>query len=67
MPAPGRGPGTYPSGGPEPQVGNIWKFGAPAFKLYPGARIYKDFRQMFDKEEKNFDALIVATPDPWPR
>jgi predicted dehydrogenase len=48
-------------------VGNIWKFGAPAFKLYPGARIYKDFRQMFDKEEKNFDALIVATPDPWPR
>ena len=43
------------------------EFSAPAFKLYPRARIYKDFRQMFDKEEKNFDALIVATPDPWPR
>jgi hypothetical protein len=33
MPAPGRGPGTYPSGGPEPQVGNIWKFGAPAIDI----------------------------------
>ena len=41
------------------------EFSALAFKLYPRARIYKDFRQMFDKEEKNFDALIVATPDHW--
>jgi len=41
------------------------EFSAPAFKLYPKARLYKDFRQMFDKEEKNFDALIVATPDHW--
>jgi hypothetical protein len=30
MPGPGRGPGTYPSGGPEPQVGNIWKLAAPS-------------------------------------
>jgi len=35
------------------------------FKLYPRARVYSDFRQMFDKEQKNFDALIVATPDHW--
>jgi len=41
------------------------EFSAAAFKLYPRARLYKDFRQMFDKEEKNFDALIVATPDHW--
>jgi predicted dehydrogenase len=41
------------------------EYSAPAFKLYPKARLYKDFRQMFDKEEKNFDALIVATPDHW--
>ena len=41
------------------------EFSAPAFKLYPRARLYKDFREMFDKEEKNFDALIVATPDHW--
>ena len=38
---------------------------APVFKSYPRARVYKDFREMFDKEHKNFDALIVATPDHW--
>jgi predicted dehydrogenase len=38
---------------------------APVFKLYPRARVYQDFRQMFDKEHNNFDALIVATPDHW--
>jgi hypothetical protein len=40
-------------------------FAAPVFKTYPRARVYKDFREMFDKEQKNFDALIVATPDHW--
>jgi len=38
-------------------------FAAPVFRKYPGARVYSDFRQMFDKEEKNIDAVIVATPD----
>jgi predicted dehydrogenase len=33
------------------------------FKKYPDARKYHDYREMFDKEAKNFDALIVATPD----
>ncbi len=37
----------------------------PVFELYPKARTYKDFRQMFDKEDKNVDALIIATPDHW--
>jgi hypothetical protein len=41
------------------------EFAAPVFKTYPTAKTYKDFRQMFDKEQKNFDALIVATPDHW--
>jgi len=41
------------------------EFAAPVFKTYPGARVYKDSREMFDKEQKNFDALIVATPDHW--
>src|SRR5674476_779741 len=40
-------------------------FAAPVLKTYPTARAYKDFRVMFDKEAKNFDALIVATPDHW--
>jgi predicted dehydrogenase len=42
-----------------------FEFSARVFKTYPNARVYRDFRQMFDKEQKNFDALIVATPDHW--
>ena len=38
-------------------------FAAPVFRKYPEARVYRDFRQMFDQEEKNIDAVIVATPD----
>jgi predicted dehydrogenase len=38
---------------------------APVFQQYPKAKVYSDFRQMFDKENKNFDAMIVATPDHW--
>jgi len=41
------------------------EYSARAFAQYPRAKLYKDFRQMFDKEAKNFDALIVATPDHW--
>jgi len=36
---------------------------AKVFNTYPTAARYHDFRQMFDKEAKNFDAVIVATPD----
>jgi len=36
---------------------------ADTFKRYPRARRYKDFRRMLDKEDKNIDAVIVATPD----
>jgi len=35
------------------------------FQKFPTAARYRDFRQMFDKEEKNFDALIIAVPDHW--
>jgi predicted dehydrogenase len=34
----------------------------PVFKKYPNAKTYKDFRVMLD-EQKDIDALIVATPD----
>lgn len=30
---------------------------------FPKAKYYKDWRQMFDKEAKNFDAVSVSTPD----
>jgi hypothetical protein len=36
---------------------------ADTFKRYPNAPRYRDFRQMLDKEGKNIDAVIVATPD----
>jgi predicted dehydrogenase len=30
---------------------------------WPQAKYYKDWRQMFDKEKDNFDAVIISTPD----
>jgi len=33
------------------------------FSRYPDAPKFRDFRQMLDKEGKNIDAVIVATPD----
>jgi len=32
-------------------------------KAFPKAKYYKDWRQMFDKESKNFDAVSISTPD----
>src|SRR5687768_973661 len=36
---------------------------AETYKRYPDAPKFRDFRQMLDKEGKNIDAVIVATPD----
>lgn len=36
---------------------------AATFTRFPNAPKFKDFRQMLDKEGKNIDAVIVATPD----
>jgi len=33
------------------------------FKKFPKAAQYVDFRKMLDKERKNIDAVVVATPD----
>jgi len=30
---------------------------------FPKAKYYKDWRELFDKESKNFDAVSVSTPD----
>ncbi len=30
---------------------------------WPGSKFYQDYRELFDKELKNFDAVMVATPD----
>lgn len=36
---------------------------ADKYNEYPDAPKYKDFRIMLDKEDKNIDAVLVATPD----
>jgi predicted dehydrogenase len=40
-----------------------WRHAAGTFKRYPKARQYRDFRKMLDKEDKNINAVVVATPD----
>ncbi len=30
---------------------------------FPSARGYQDYREMFDKDHKNFDAVMIGTPD----
>jgi len=39
------------------------KHAAGAFEKYEQATRYKDFRRMLEKEDKNIDAVIIATPD----
>lgn len=36
---------------------------ANSLKAFPKAKYYKDWREMLDKEHKNFDAVSVSTPD----
>jgi len=40
-----------------------WGHAAGTFRRYPKAKKYRDFRKMLDEEEKNIDAVTVATPD----
>jgi len=36
---------------------------ANSVKAFPKAKYYKDWRQLLDKESKNFDAVSISTPD----
>jgi len=38
------------------------EYAAETFKRYPKAKVYTDFRKMFD-EQKDIDAVLIATPD----
>jgi hypothetical protein len=40
-----------------------WKYSAPAFKYFPNAKKYYDYRTMFDELGKSADAVVVATAD----
>ena len=37
-------------------------YAAPAFKRYPKAKVYTDYRKMLDKQS-DIDAVVIATPD----
>ena len=37
--------------------------GAKTRKAFPKAKYYKDWRELYEKEAKNFDAVSVSTPD----
>jgi len=39
------------------------KRAASTYAKYPDAKKYVDWRELFDKESKNFDAVSVSTPD----
>jgi predicted dehydrogenase len=39
------------------------KRAAATVKAFPKAKFYKDWRDMLDKEHKNFDAVSISTPD----
>jgi len=39
------------------------EYAKPVFEQYPQARRYRDYREMFDRESDNIDAVLVATPD----
>jgi predicted dehydrogenase len=39
------------------------KYAAGTFNRFPNARKYRDFRKMLEEEDKNIDAVVVATPD----
>jgi predicted dehydrogenase len=39
------------------------EYAKPVFEQYPQAKRYRDYREMFDKESDNLDAVLVATPD----
>ena len=36
---------------------------AETYALYPDVKQYKDFRKVYDKQLKDMDAIMVATPD----
>lgn len=38
-------------------------YASRAFRAFPQAKMYRDYREMFDKE--NFDAVVIAVPDHW--
>ncbi len=54
---------TPPAGGLNTQGEKNEKYAEKKFSQYPRAARFKDYRQMFDKMDKEIDAVIIGTPD----
>jgi hypothetical protein len=63
----GQGAGNIAAAGPTENIVALCdvddRRAGPTFERFPNAPRFRDFRQMLDKEGKNIDAVIVATPD----
>ena len=40
-----------------------WKYSAPVFERYSGAKKYKDWRKMYDELGDSIDGVVIATAD----
>jgi predicted dehydrogenase len=40
-----------------------WKSAEDAFRSYPNAKRYRDYRELLDRDARNIDAVTVSTPD----
>ena len=56
-------PGTYPSGGPVPQVADVWRCGAPAVDLLAPDIYVPDFAETCEKWTRNGNPLFVPEAD----
>jgi hypothetical protein len=52
-------PGQYPSGCPEPQVHDIWRFGAPAIDILAPDLYISEFAQTCERFTQNGNALFI--------
>jgi hypothetical protein len=56
----GHAPGNYPSGGPTPQVFDIWKAGAPSIDFFaPDIYIVDQFRYVCDQYTRSGNPLFI--------
>ncbi len=52
-------PGTYPSGGPVPQVMNIWQAGAPAIDVLAGDIYVPEFEELCERYHRCGNPLLI--------
>jgi hypothetical protein len=53
-------PGKYPSGGPLPQVHDVWRAGAPALDVLAPDLYLPEFNEVSDRFTRNGNPLLIA-------